>query len=221
MRDNDSVAFSPEAIKKIISHGAVTFYKKGTYIFRDKFACNSVFILLNGKAAIYKLNESGQKRVIFILDEGMLLSELASERFAPSASCNAFEDCTVLVIGRAAFDRLMAQDFELAKMVIEQISHKTRRMYRQLKNAGSVTKVEKRVAAKLWKLCRDYGKKTDGGVLIDIEISSVNLADLIGIRRETVSRSLKILASEGLIISEKRKIIVLDPDKLSNFFKGL
>ena len=218
---SDNMSFPAGLLDKIKYHGETKKFKKGSYIFRDKLVTDNIFILLSGKASIDKLNASGQQRTIFILDPVTLLNEPTNASATSSVNCVAFEDCLVLSINRSVFFDLMANDFELTKIVVEQISRKARRMYRQLKNAVSATKVEKRLAAKLWKLCRDYGTQTENGTLIDIEMTSENLADLIGIRRETVSRALKVLQDEGLILYKKRKIIIPNPDDLSRYFKGM
>ena len=42
---------------------------------------------------------------------------------------------------------------------------------------------------------------------------------MFGAPRETISRALKILNNEGLIINKNKKIIVPDRDKLVRFFK--
>ena len=41
---------------------------------------------------------------------------------------------------------------------------RVRRLYRQMKNTTNAMKGEKRLAAKLYKLARDYGVTTDNGV---------------------------------------------------------
>ena len=86
----------------------------------------------------------------------------------------------------------MMNDFELTKIVISSLSIKVRRLYRQLKNSTPI-KVEKRVAAKLWKLSKDYGIEVEDGTVIDMNISITYLADMFGAPRETISRALKIL----------------------------
>lgn len=78
--------------------------------------------------------------------------------------------------------------------------------------------MEKKLAAKLWKLSRDYGVKCEDGVTINMNISVTYLADLLGSKRETVSRSLKILLGNKLIKYENKKIKVIDQDKLSKIF---
>ena len=69
------------------------------------------------------------------------------------------------------------------------------------------------------KLSKDYGIEIEEGTLIDLNITVTYLADMFGAPRETISRSLKILKNEGLIINKNKKIIVLDREKLVKFFK--
>jgi hypothetical protein len=44
---------------------------------------------------------------------------------------------------------------------------------------------------------------------------------MFGAPRETISRALKFLSKENLIINDNKKIIIRDKDRLSKFFKGL
>ena len=215
------LTFSPAMLEMLKGYGEVARHKKGTYIFRDKYHDSFVHVLLCGKASICKMNGKGEQRTIFILDSPALLNEPAAQGLSSSSDCIAFDDCRVLSVDTKKFFDLMAGDFELTKVVVDQISHKTRRMYRQLKNTVGTTRAEKKLAAKLWKLCRDYGTEAKDGVLIDIDITSTSLANLIGIRRETVSRALGILQDEGLIVYQKRKIVVLSPEELSKYFKSM
>ena len=112
----------------------------------------------------------------------------------------------------------MKKDFELTKIIISSLTKKVRRTYRQLKNSTPI-KVEKRVAAKLWKLSKDYGVQVKEGTLIDLNISITYLADMFGTPRETISRAIKLLQQKELIIYENKKIIVKDREVLSDFFK--
>ena len=171
--------------------------KKGEHLFRDKEIINSIYIVKSGKVALYKQSESAQKKVVFILGKDTLINEVIIEDLPASINC---------------------EDFELAQIIINSLAMKVRRLYRQSKNSIPI-KVEKRVAAKLWKLSRDYGIEMEEGVLIDLNITITYLADMFGAPRETISRALKILNNEGLIISKNKRIIVTDRDKLVKFFK--
>lgn len=192
--------------------------KKGEHLFRDKEVIKSIYVIKSGKVALYKQSESSQKKVIFILGKDTILNEVIIDNLPASINCEAFEQAEVLCFDRMKFLDIMKDDFELSKIIINSLAMKVRRLYRQGKNSIPI-KVEKRVAAKLWKLSRDYGIEIEEGILIDLNITITYLADMFGAPRETISRALKILNNEGLIINRNKKIIITNRDKLVKFFK--
>ena len=192
--------------------------KKGEHLFRDKEIIKSIYIVKSGKVALYKQSESAQKKVIFILGKDTVINEVIIDDLPASINCEAFEKAEILCFDRIKFLDIMKEDFELSKIIINSLAMKVRRLYRQGKNSIPI-KVEKRVAAKLWKLSRDYGIEIEEGTLIDLNITITYLADMFGAPRETISRALKILNNEGLIINKNKRIIVPDREKLVRFFK--
>ncbi len=118
---------------------------------------------------------------------------------------------------------IMKDDFELSRVIINSLALKVRRLYRQGKNSIPI-KVEKRVAAKLWKLSKDYGIEIEEGTLIDLNITVTYLADMFGAPRETISRSLKILKNAGLINSNregKEMFYKASDNKVSEFMYNI
>ena len=211
---------SKTSIEELSNIGESKCYLKGSHIFRDKEEVNKIYIVYSGKVALYKLNESAQKKVIFILGENTVINAVVLDDLAASINCEVFEKAEILSFDRVKFQEIMKKDFELTKIIISSLSIKVRRLYRQLKNSTPI-KVEKRVAAKLWKLCKDYGRDVEEGTLIDLNISITYLADMFGAPRETISRALKILQEKNLIIYQKKRIVVKDKEEMANFFKGI
>ena len=80
--------------------------------------------------------------------------------------------------------------------------------------------MDKRVAAKLWKLSKDYGVETEEGILIDVKISITYLADMLGSSRETISRAVKELEKMDMVRIQHRKFIV-NREKLNQYFKSV
>ncbi len=209
---------SNNTISKLNEICFVKELKKGEHLFRDKEIIKSIYVIKSGKLALYKQSESAQKKVIFILGKDTIVNEVIIDDLPSSINCEAFEKAEVLCFDRVMFLDVMKEDFELSKIIINSLAMKVRRLYRQGKNSIPI-KVEKRVAAKLWKLSKDYGIEIEEGTLIDLNITITYLADMFGAPRETISRALKILSNEGLIINKNKKIIVPDRDKLVKFFK--
>lgn len=211
---------SEDTLSRLSEYGELKEYKKGNHVFRDKEIVTRIYIVYSGKVSLYKMNEAAQKKIIFILGPNKMINDYAIDDLPSSVDCEIFETAQILSFDKNKFLEVMKGDFELTKIFIKSQAIKVRRLYRQMKNSTPI-KVEKRVAAKLWKLAKDYGEEVEEGTLINLNISVTYLADMFGAPRETISRALKFLSKEDLIINDHKKIIIKDKDKLSKFFKGL
>ena len=211
---------SKTSLNELRRYGEIRKYEAGSHLFRDKEDVTTLYVVVSGSVSLYKLNEGGNKRVIFILGKGKMINDVIIQDLPASINCEIFEEAHILSYDKYAFLNIMENDFVLSKNIICSLAMKVRRMYRQLKNATGVIRMEKRLAAKLWKLSKDYGIACDDGVIINMNISVTYLADLLGAKRETISRAIKILLSENLIIYDNKKIKVINQEKLSEFFKA-
>ena len=210
---------SEETLEKLNQVMHVVTYPKGKEIFRDKQSLDDVYISLSGKFSLYKLNDKGTKRIIFLFGKGILLNDHLKPDFPSAIYCESFEESMVLVCRKKDFLAIMRQDFDLVQAVVDQYSSKLRRTYRQLKNAPTNISVEKKLAAKLYALCRDYGVKRKDGVLIDFPLSVTHLSEMLGMQRETVSRALQRLIKEQLIEYEKKKIFIYNINAIVCFYR--
>jgi CRP/FNR family cyclic AMP-dependent transcriptional regulator len=193
--------------------------KKGEILFSERQKVDNIYIVLEGKVTMYRLSEKGQKRVIYILNKGEIINEVIFDNITASINCEGFEDSEVMGISKVDLLNVMQQDFKCTEVILYSMSKKIRRLYRQIKNTVP-TKMEKRVAAKLWKLSKDYGVETQEGVLIDVKINITYLADMLGSSRETISRAIKELEKMDMVKIKHRKFIV-EREKLSNYFKSV
>jgi len=193
--------------------------KKSQILFAERQSVNTIYIVLEGKVTMYKLSEKGQKRVVYILGRGEIINDANFEECSSSINCEGFEDSLIISILKVDLLNIMKLDFNLTEVMFCSMSKKIRRLYRQIKNTVP-TKIDKRVAAKLWKLSKDYGVETQEGTLIDVKISITYLADMLGSSRETVSRALKELEIMDMVKIKNRKFIV-NREKLNDYFKSV
>lgn len=193
---------------------------KGKILFREREKTDKIYIVIYGKVSVFKNSEKGQRKIIYILDSGSFLNEDSIDNSSVSTSCEAFEDSCIMYFFRNDLVQMMKENFELTQIIISSMSKKMRRLCRQVKNTVPI-KMDKKVAAKLWKLAKDYGIKTENGTLIDINISITYLADMLGSTRETISRNMSLLEKMDMIKICNKKILVVDPEKLSIYFRGI
>ncbi|MDO5010948.1 MAG: Crp/Fnr family transcriptional regulator, partial [Intestinibacter bartlettii] len=179
----------------------------------------SVYFLLNGKVSIYKMNEFGERKVIFILNKGEIINESFMSNNTTAVTCEAFEKSIIIRFDKDKFINIMKEDFSLVKNLIGSLEHRNRRLCRQLKNSTYI-KIEKKLAAKLYRLNREFGVEKDEWHFLNVSgVTVTYLADMLGCKRETISRAMKILQNKGLVKLEGKKIYI-KPNELAKFFKS-
>ncbi len=206
-------------IQKMWEMGKVVSYKKNITCFNAKDANNYIYILLEGKVDVYSLTQGGRKKTIFFLGEGELINDSILPESKMEIYCRTMVPCEIFMIRSKAMEQLMTENFEVARILIKQLERKTWRMSHQLKNTMGSIYMERKLAAKLWKLSRDFGKTDENGLYIDLPLSVTDLADFLGAPRETTSRICKALCNYKLIEIKHRKIYIISPDYLSYFYK--
>lgn len=212
-------SLSLETQQALAACGTLREREKGTLLFLDKDQPSALFYLVRGKAALYKLNSLQERKVIFIYGPGSFLNEVFLQSPVSSINCELIEDSMVLSFSKDPFLEIMEQDFILSKAVMDSMALKIRRLYHQLKNTSNTVRMDKRIAAKLWKLSLDHGVSGPLGYTIDIHMTVSYLAELLGSKRETVSRQLKLLTDLGLILYQKNHFIVPDRERLKKYFQ--
>ena len=210
---------SPHTLEHLWNKGKVENFPRGTILVRAREPLQTVYIQLTGKSMIYNLTHIGKRKIIFVFGPGALLNEHVLNFHDASLYCETIEASRIFVIPCAWFLEFMEKDFSLARAVLDAQERKMWRMGHQLKNTMGSIYMERKLAAKLWKLSRDFGKMTPDGIEIDIRLTITFLADMLGAPRETTSRLCKNLSEAGLIRMDKRRIMIINPEKLSHFYK--
>ena len=205
-----------ETRKRFLQLGRIAVYSKDRLCLRGQEESTDIFFILDGKVQIYTLTKCGKKKILFILGR----DNIANDSIVyPSRVifCETMELCRFYLIRRELLLSLMEKDFLLTKALLEYQERKVFRLEHQLQNTVGSIYLERRLASKLWKLARDFGRQTDKGMLIDMDLSVTFLADLLGVPRETTSRVCKRLANQGLIFMEKKKIYIPDMERMAVF----
>lgn len=204
---------------KLIELGKLKILNKKSILFYEKETVSKVYFLIEGKVSIFKISESGERKVIFILKEGEMINEiLLSNNTTSAVGCETFEKSLILEYDITEFINIIESDFILTKNILTCMERRTRRLYRQLKNSISI-KMDKKLAAKLYRIGKEFGVEKDEWTFINVNISITYIADMLGCKRETLSRSMKSLQDEGLVKIEGKKIYTKQRE-LSRYFKS-
>ncbi|HEY9575028.1 MAG TPA: Crp/Fnr family transcriptional regulator [Lachnospiraceae bacterium] len=192
-------------------------YGKGEIIFREREKVDFFYVLLDGNVTLSKMNRNHDRKVIFILGEGEMLNEVIVENSIATVSAQTLKKSRFLCIPRNVMLELLSKDYILTEWILKSMAKKTRRVYHQLSNTSNAMILERQIASRLWKLGRDFGKECNRGMEIDFDLSITLLADMVGAKRETVSRLVKKLCKENLIAIKRNRFIVSDLERLKDY----
>lgn len=208
---------SDEEIKYIDSRSRMRTYKKGSTIYFSSSDVQQIFFLKQGKVKLFKTDPSGKELVYAVLKDKESFGSLSPINGAASNEiAQAMEDTMCCVIDKKVFssfikdkpsivlrlNKMLGLKIHELEMLVEQLTFKT---------------VMERMVYLLLKLNKKFGVHFNGGWMINISLTHNDIASMIGSTRESTTLALNKLKSLGLIDSRKKKIILPDLEKLSNF----
>ena len=188
-------------------------------LFNERDIVDKVYFLKSGKISIFKMNENGERKIIFILRSGEIINEISFDNTkSTTIGCEAFDKAIILECKVKDFIKVMEADFTLTKNILISTQNRNRRLYRQLKNSISI-RIDKKLAAKLYRIGKEFGVCKGEWTLLNVNLTITYIADMLGCKRESLSRAMKILQDEKLVKIEGKKVYI-KKDELSSYFKS-
>ncbi|MFL0248663.1 Crp/Fnr family transcriptional regulator [Candidatus Clostridium stratigraminis] len=186
-------------------------YKKGQIIFFEGDVSDKFYIINGGKIKIFKYTKEGKEQILYILSEGDFigyLSLLKKGRFDYNAE--ALEDVNVCMLTKDDFDKIVKRTPEISLRILESL-HDRLVSLENLVQTLSTKDIETRIAAILKNFVKDFGKEETKGIVIEMPLSREEMANYIGVTRETMSRKLTSMEDDGIIeLVGNKKIIIKD-----------
>lgn len=198
---------SPEEMKMIDASTVMSTAKKEKLIYMPGESGEILFFLKKGSVHLYRLSSEGRKLIIQTVGPMTFFGEMAVvgqqmyDLFAEAA-----EECTVCVMRRADVERLILSKPKVALRMLEEIGQRMHDVQERLSDSAF-----KNVPARLASLLLSLSK---GGAQSVTGIRHQDLADMLGIYRETVSDSLGELRDQGVIEIGRKEITIRGVEKL-------
>jgi CRP/FNR family transcriptional regulator len=189
-------------------------YAKDAYVIHAGDPPDALFIVWMGQVKILRHSEEGRDVVLDVIGPGHMFGEMAVFDGAPySSSAQSMEDVAVVAIARADFFRLIERFPGVSLAVISELSRRLRSAS-DLVHSLAVERVERRIARMLLKLAASAAQPSQNGLVIDLPLTRQDIADMTGTTVETAIRVMSRFRKQGLITTERGRVIVLDPPGL-------
>lgn len=190
-------------------------YNKGDVIFQEGDVADKLYLINRGKIKIYNYTKDGNEQILYILTEGDFTGD--SNLFNKGQhkfSAEALDETNICILTKSAFDEIIKKNPEIALQIMQLVYEKVTTLEDSVQRLGNKD-IESRLAGLLISFIKDFGQPTDKRVFLDIPLSREDMANQIGSSRETVSRKLQSLQSDGIItLDGNKRIIIEDLKKL-------
>jgi len=187
-------------------------YRKGQPLVHQGEPGTCLFVIVEGSVAVCVTSENGDRMTLATLGPNDVLGEIALLDEGPrSASAEALDPTTVMVLSRAAFLELVRTQPRLVDGLLRAMGA----MVRQLSERATdfvFLDLTGRVAKTLLRLAAD-AEPVDGAP-VEVSVTQGRLAEMVGGSRQSVNQILQHLQSRGMVQVVGRRVVLTSPEML-------
>ncbi|MGD8189717.1 Crp/Fnr family transcriptional regulator [Brevibacillus ginsengisoli] len=191
---------SPQFIEEMKSIGTKRNMHESQLLFLDGEQAENIFFIHSGAVQLIKATANGKELTLGVCGAGELIgvTGLFHNDILYDATASTIAPSEISIIPRLQLEKLLTQngDFCIEFMRwMATVHRRTRSKFRDLLLNGKTGALY----STLIRMCNTYGKETPTGILIDLPLTNRELAQYIGLTRESVNRMLADLKKLDVI----------------------
>ncbi|MEH7522888.1 Crp/Fnr family transcriptional regulator [Bacillus sp. JJ1503] len=189
-------------------------FKKNHVLIFENDQSDEIYIIRSGMAKVCRIHE-GREVVLGITMPGDIIGEteaLSNDQHRIS-SIEAIENVSTWLISRNDFLNIVEKYPSVLRKAYMILVERTRILNRLVRYL-TFYDVRTKVANLLIDLFYNFGKPCDNGYKIDLKVNQSLLANMLGVTRESISKTIGDFQNEGLIDVQGKYFYLLEKDKL-------
>jgi CRP-like cAMP-binding protein len=204
-----------EELYQISAKVVLKEFKRNEVILYEEDTSEFMYIILLGKVNVIQTTEDGKEIILATHQSGEFFGEMSliDGRTSP-ATVLATEDSLVAIISKPEFHALLANYGKVLERMLQILCSRIRDSWSRI-HLLNFKNASQRIKMLLLTLSFDKGEKTSEGITLNIKLTHQNIADMVGLTRETVTRVLDKWRKDGAITILKKRFIHLN----SNFLQ--
>ncbi len=185
-------------------------FAKDEIIYLQGDTANNFCYLKKGRVKVYMTSIDGMEKTLNTASRGEMLGEGAFFDKKPRvSSAKALTNVEVIMIDEKKLTELITDCPKLAFELLEILSNRIRLLSSQL-DSMTFLQADARIAHLLLESEQD-GK---------VQLTHEEIANIVGVSRVTVSKTLGRFAKSGYILTEYRQIVLKDKEKMARLFSN-
>lgn len=203
--------FADADLAKVLALIQRRSYDKGDVIFREGDLCDRLLIVNGGSMKVFQVSKEGKEQILYILSEGDFIGDLnLLKKDVYRLNATALEETHLCTISKDDFDTLLAS-YPALYLQVMAYAHDRIKDLENLVQTLTTKDVESRLAVLLNRLALSFGVEKEKGIEIQLSLTREEMANFVGLTRETVSRKLSGMQADGLIeLNDNHMILIKD-----------
>ncbi len=199
--DNDSVA----AFEKV---KFTSSYPAGALLFVEGQVPRGVYMLCTGRVKLSMASPEGRTIIVRVAEVGELLGlHSAISGDAHELTAETLQPCQVDFIRRDDFSRLLREHHDVAVNAMQQFGNYYRGACQQIRYLGLSTSAAEKLACFLLEAAL-RGQETTQGLRFNLSLTHEEIAQVVGLTRESVTRGLAEFRHRSLISTKGPTIVI-------------
>jgi CRP-like cAMP-binding protein len=188
-------------------------FKKGEFIFQDGEKSNYLFVVNEGIVKLSKLSDHGKEQIIRFLFPGDFFGQFALlQETTHYANAEVLDASVVCTIHKSDFHKLLEKNSKMAYRFLLAVSE---RLHQADEWLGNISLLE--TGKRLAKMLVLFYEKNHAKPSFQLPVQKKELAAWLGTTPETLSRKLAHFEELGIITIDKKRMTILQPEKLRSY----
>ena len=205
---------SDQQLEQLLPYVSLQRVRRRTVLFLEGSPSDLLYLLLAGVVKLSLCNVKDENVLVSLIRPGELFGITALMPEAQRAfRCEAFSDCWVGVVpAEALVTSLLGVSLaDFRGMLGSSVNRWFTLLYRYIRFQG--LGLQQRLIMALLELAQKFGAQDTRGTILTLRLTHSDLADLVGASRQRVTKQMRELEGQHLILREGRRLIVL-PQRL-------
>ena len=209
------LGLSKEGLTRLLSSCEEHTYQHGEILFRQGDPGDSLHIVTEGRLKVFVAAEPGDEIMVAILGRGDCVGELSLIDGEPrSATVEALGPARTVALLRTEFQRALRENPRMIEALVNTLADRLRQTTTLAADLAFLD-LRGRLAKKLLDLAAEHGKRSPyGAIEIAVPLTQFDLAAMMGVTRESISKQIGWFEQAGAIERHGRHIVILDEDVL-------
>ena len=196
------------ALQAFSSVKFTTTYPAQAVLFVEGQAPRGVYMLCKGRVKLTMNSADGKTLIVRICEPGEVMGVQAAISGEPyEVTAEALQPCQVDFLRREDFVKLLHDQPEIAVAAMRQLSNGYRRACQEIRYLGLSRSASEKVAQFLLESSSN-GQPTNQGKRFHLGLTHEEISQIVGISRETVTRTMTEFKSKALIATKGTMVVI-------------